>query len=162
MITVGEAQTVNVDLPSSLSSSANWGVKDIECRAGGYDLSVVAGKSVCLASFAITDLCQQQPTNAWVVMSEGTVRCIYKAVRPDSPMTPGVYSVHDSVCSAPDGGIASCPGPNPAARTCRTTASECIPSSCTCGAAGSSASTWGCTTDCRAFPLCALDGGTPG
>lgn len=162
MTTVGEAQTVNVDLPSSLSSSADWGVKDVECRAGGYDLSVVAGKSVCLASFAITDLCQQQSTNAWVVMSEGTVRCIYKAVRPDSPMTPGVYSVHDSACSTPDGGSASCPGPNPAARTCRTTASECIPSSCTCGAAGSSASTWGCTADCRALPLCALDGGTAG
>ncbi len=151
----GEAQTMSVDLPSSLSASANWGVKESACRAGGYDLSAVAGESVCLVSFASTELCQDVPTDAWVVMSDDIVRCIYLAVRPGSPMTPGVYSVHDSTCSTADAAVPSCPGSNPAARTCRTTSEECIPSSCSCGASG----TWSCTTDCLALPLCS-DAGT--
>ena len=149
---VGEAQTLMESLPSSLSSGPNWGVKDSACRAGGYDLSVAAGKTVCLASFATTTLCQGVPTNAWVVMWDGAVRCIYQAVRPDSPMTPGVYAVHDSSCTSPDAGT-SCPGENPASRTCRNFASECLPSSCTCGSPGSPNS-WRCTADCRTAPLC--------
>ena len=46
---------------------------------------------------------------------------------------------------------ASCTGTNPAARTCRTSADECIPSLCTCGTTGG----WMCTADCRTdAPLC--------
>jgi hypothetical protein len=156
LVTVSEGQTLDVSLPSDLASSPNWGVKDVECREGGYDLSAVAGKSVCLVSFSTTTLCQDQPTDAWVVMSDGMVRCIYQAVRPGSSLAPGVYSVHDSLCSALDAGVPACPGTNPAARTCRNTTSECIPSNCTCGSNG----TWGCTADCRSLPLCNADGGT--
>jgi hypothetical protein len=156
LVTVSVGQTLDVSLPSDLASSANWGVKEVECREGGYDLSAVAGKTVCLVSFATTTVCQDQPTDAWVVMSDGIVRCIYQAVRPGSDSAPGVYSVHDSLCSAPDAGVPACPGTNPAARTCRNTTSECIPSSCTCGSNG----TWGCTEDCRLLPLCNADGGT--
>jgi hypothetical protein len=155
---VGEAQTMMETLPTSLASGPNWGVKDSECRAGGYDLSVAAGKTVCLASFATTSLCQGEPTNAWVVMWDGSVRCIYQAVRPPSSLTPGVFAVHDSVCSTPDAGTTSCPGENPASRSCRNSATECIPSSCTCGSPGSPNS-WRCTADCRTSPLCP-DAGT--
>jgi hypothetical protein len=151
LTTVGEAQTLNVDLPTSLTSSANWGVKEVECREGGYDLSAVAGNAVCLVSFGTTEMCQQQPANVWVVMSDGIVRCIYQS----APLNPGIYSVHDALCNSPDAGV-SCPGANPAARTCRTTISDCIPSTCTCGSNG----TWGCTADCRSYPLCSVDGGT--
>lgn len=48
-----------------------------------------------------------------------------------------------------------CSGTNPASRSCRTNANDCIPSACGCGADGF----WMCTTDCRtSLPLCA-DGG---
>ncbi len=149
LTTVGEAQTSNEDLPANLSSGPNWGVKDIECEEGGYDLSSVAGKTVCLVSFDSTELCQDLPARVWVVMSDGVVRCIYKSAF----ATPGVYSVHDSSCSPSDAGVVGCPGSNPASRVCRSTTSDCIPSGCTCSADG-----WVCTADCRAFPLCA-DGG---
>lgn len=156
IVTVGVRVTVNEDLAANLASGPNWGVKDIECREGGYDLSPVAGKSVCLVSFDTTSLCQQLPAQAWVVMSEGTVRCIYRS----ADLSPGIYSVHDMFCSTPDAGTTSCPGPNPAERTCRTTTSECIPSTCTCGSPGSP-NDWRCTTDCRSLPLCNADGGVP-
>jgi hypothetical protein len=151
--TVGEAQTLNEDLPASLSAGANWGVKNIACSEGGYDLSPVAGKTVCLVSYDSTSLCQQLAAKAWVVMSEGTVRCIYQS----AALNPGVYSVHDASCTSPDAGTSSCPGSNPAQRTCRSFANECIPTSCTCGGEGSP-DTWRCTTDCRTLSLCA-DGG---
>lgn len=68
---------------------------------------------------------------------------------------------------ATDGGVTdaaidpiSCPGPNPAARTCLSTTSECIPSTCTCGGLGWPTSTWTCSADCRVLPLCNVDGGT--
>ena len=51
---------------------------------------------------------------------------------------------------------ATCSGSNPAAQTCRKTANDCIPSSCTC-----TAGSWRCTADCPVnVPLCA-DGGVP-
>jgi len=50
-----------------------------------------------------------------------------------------------------------CSGANPAAQTCRKTANDCIPSSCSCSADGF----WHCTADCPVnVPLCA-DAGTP-
>ncbi len=150
LTTVGEAQTINEDLPSNLSSGPNWGVKKVECQEGGYDLSSVAGKTVCLVSFDSTELCQGLAARVWVVMSDGAVRCIFKSAF----ATPGIYSVHDSSCSPSDAGVVTCPGSNPASRTCRSTASDCIPSACTCAAEGQ----WQCTADCRSFPLCA-DGG---
>ena len=153
MTIVGEAQTINEELPSNLSSGPNWGVKKAECLEGGYDLSSVAGKTVCLVSFDSTELCQNLASRVWVVMSDGVVRCIYRT----AASNPGVYSVHDSSCGPSDAGAVSCPGGNPAEQSCRRTASDCIPSGCACPADGQ----WQCTADCRALPLCA-DGGASG
>ena len=56
---------------------------------------------------------------------------------------------------APD--AITCSGANPAAQTCRKTANDCVPSSCSCAADGS----WHCTADCPVnVPLC-TDGGAP-
>ncbi len=55
----------------------------------------------------------------------------------------------------PDG--PSCAGTNPAAATCRKTATDCLPSACSCDGEG----TWVCTADCRGnVPLCADGGAT--
>jgi hypothetical protein len=57
------------------------------------------------------------------------------------------------------GSTASCPGPNPAARACRSSADACVPSGCRC-VVSSEVLVWECTADCRTtLPLCP-DGGT--
>jgi hypothetical protein len=61
-----------------------------------------------------------------------------------------------------DGGVQPidaliCAAANPAAQTCRKSANDCIPSSCSCAEDGN----WRCTADCpQTLPLCA-DGGAP-
>lgn len=71
---------------------------------------------------------------------------------PDVPADLAPDTVPDAT---PD--TVACGGANPAARTCRKNANDCIPSICECAANGS----WGCTADCRtSLPLCA-DGGSP-
>jgi hypothetical protein len=155
IVPLGGGTISSATLPSDLASDPNWGVKDTECREGGYDLSPVAGKMVCLISFPTTETCQQLPAQVWVVMLQDAVHCIYKS----AALTPGIYSVHDSLCSWADAGTPPCPGPNPAERTCKDTTSECIPSICTCGSPGSP-NDWRCTTDCQTLLLCPPDAGT--
>ncbi len=95
--TVGDASTSTMTLPPTLTD-AQWTVKSEACRQGGYDLSPVAGMSVCLVSQVITGMCQGNPARVYVLMSNGAVRCIYMALCPGSRLAPGVYSTVDSLC----------------------------------------------------------------
>jgi hypothetical protein len=82
-------------LPPALSD-ANWGLKKIICEQGGYDLSPYAGKKVSLSCFPISEKYRStELLNAWVVSSGDKVVCVYKAVRDNSSMAPGVFAVEN-------------------------------------------------------------------
>jgi hypothetical protein len=149
IVPLGFGTISSATLPSDLASDPNWGVKDTECREGGYALSPVAGKMVCLVSFDTTEKCQQLPAQVWVVMSEGKVHGIYKS----AALNPGIYSVHDPLCNSPD--ASGCPLTNPATWPCRNSISTCIPVGCACADDGQ----WRCTSECRGGRGC-IDGGT--
>jgi hypothetical protein len=91
----GAALTFNDTLPAPISGP-NWGLKSIACQDGGYDISSLAGQTVCLVEQPIAQACAQAPNLAWAVMSDGAVKCVYKS----DNSTPGIYAV--------DGGVA-CP-----------------------------------------------------
>ena len=95
--TVGETSTSTMTLPPTLTD-AQWSVKSEACRQGGYDLSPVAGMSVCLVSQVVTGMCQGNPAKVYVLMSNGAVQCIYRALCPGSRIAPGVYSAIDPLC----------------------------------------------------------------
>ena len=91
-------QTITQTLPAVLATDANWGLKASACQQGGYDITALAGSTVCLLSEDITQLCQGYPAEVWLVMSGDTTACVYKTVRPGAPIVPGVYSATDSQC----------------------------------------------------------------
>ena len=95
--TIGVAQTSTVTLPPVLTD-AQWGVKSEVCGAGGYDLSPVAGMTVCLVSQVLSGMCQGNPARVYVLMVNGAVQCVFKALCPGSRIAPGVYSVVDPLC----------------------------------------------------------------
>lgn len=95
--TVGELRTSTVAVSATLTD-AQWSVKAEVCRAGGYDLTPVAGMTVCLVSQVITGMCQGSPVQVYVLMANGSVQCVYKALCPGSRITPGVYSTVDPLC----------------------------------------------------------------
>ena len=95
--TVGDLRTSTVTLSATLTD-AQWSVKAEVCRAGGYDLTPVAGMTVCLVSQVIIGMCQGNPVQVYVLMSNGSVQCVYKALCPGSRITPGVYSTVDPLC----------------------------------------------------------------
>jgi hypothetical protein len=84
----GPAETLNNTLPSPISGP-NWGLKSIACQDGGYDISSLAGQTVCLVKQTIVQPCAQAPYLAWAVMSDGVVKCVYRSA--DS--NPGIYAV---------------------------------------------------------------------
>lgn len=94
---VGEPRVSSDDVPAMLTD-AEWTVKADACRRGNYDLSPVAGTSVCLVTQDTTELCQENPARVVVVMSEGLVRCIFKVLCPGTRIAPGVYSATDPLC----------------------------------------------------------------
>jgi hypothetical protein len=96
--TVGDPSASTMTLPANLATDAQWGVKSDVCREGGYDLTPLAGMSVCLVSQVMTGMCQGNPARVWVLMSNGAVQCIYKALCPGSRLAPGVYSTVDPLC----------------------------------------------------------------
>jgi hypothetical protein len=101
LITWGSPQTSNATLPAVLATDANWGLKATVCRQAGYDITSLAGKTVCLLGQDMTQQCQGIPATAWVVMNNGAVACVYKAVRPGFSLAPGVYAATDPNCVQP-------------------------------------------------------------
>jgi hypothetical protein len=93
---MGPAKQIETQLPSELSD-ANWGLKKIICEQGGYNLSAYAGKKVSLTCFPISERYHFiEPLNVWVVSSGDKIVCVYKTVRENSNIIPGVFPVQDS------------------------------------------------------------------
>ena len=90
----GEPRTLTTTLPASLTD-ANWGLKAEMCEAGGYDLSVAAGGTVCLVIQGISQKCDGYAASAAVVMKDDAVVCVYKALF-GGGIVPGVYSATNS------------------------------------------------------------------
>ena len=101
IVTAGEPRTLSATLPAVLATDANWGLKATVCQQAGYDITALAGKTVCLLGQDITQACQGIPATAWVVMDNGAVACVYKTVRQGFATTPGVYAANDPSCAPP-------------------------------------------------------------
>ena len=101
LTSMGFPQTLNDTLPATLATDTNWGLKATVCQEGGYDITPLAGKPICLLEQDITQRCQGNPASVSVLMNNGAVACIYKTVRKGFGATPGVYSATDPNCTQP-------------------------------------------------------------
>ena len=90
LVVTGSAETLNDTLPSVIDGP-NWGLKSTACQNGGYDISGLAGQTVCLVKQPIAQACAQSPYLAWALMSGGAVKCVYKS----DDTNPGIYAVDD-------------------------------------------------------------------
>ena len=125
IVTVGNPQMFSATLPAVLATDANWGLKATVCQQAGYDITPLAGKTVCLFGQDTTEMCQGMPSTAWVVMNNGAVACVYKTVRQGFGAAPGVYAANAGTCTpsaiAP-GATVSCEG-----RSCTNATGPCCP-----------------------------------
>lgn len=78
-------------MPADLMATSSWGTKIGPCRAGGYDLTVAAGRPVRLLRYAIDERIQGEPLYVFAVMDGETVACVFRSVREGSETAPGVY-----------------------------------------------------------------------
>ncbi len=92
----GASKQIELELPSVLSD-ANWGLKKIICEEGGYNLSAYAGKTILFTSYPINEVWNNtEPLNVWVATSEDKIVCVYKAVRENSMVAPGIFSIKEN------------------------------------------------------------------
>ena len=122
---VGTPQTLNQTLPAALATDDNWGLKATVCQQGGYDITPLAGKTVCLLGQDITQMCQGLPASVWGLMNNGAVACVYKTIRKEFSIPPGVYAANDANCVQPTiaaGATVSCDG-----RSCTSATGPCCP-----------------------------------
>ncbi len=74
---------------------ADWGLKSIICKQGGFDILAYAGKEVTIEkSLAIGKFYQATPLNLFTVYVDGKVICKYYA---DSTglLMPGIFAIND-------------------------------------------------------------------
>lgn len=93
--TTGQAKETSLTLPSSLNEP-NWALKKTACEQGGYNLSAYAGKFVILTTYSITQKYGSEPLNVSVMSAANKIICVFKSVKEDSSMAPGIFSVKDS------------------------------------------------------------------
>lgn len=79
-------------LPAELIQTASWGTKIGPCNEGGYAITSSAGHDVRLLRYAVDERMQGEALYAWVVVDAGAIACVFRSVREDSEMAPGVYS----------------------------------------------------------------------
>lgn len=145
---VGTPQTLNATLPAVLATDDNWGLKATVCRQAGYDITALAGKTVCLLGQDMTQVCQGIPATAWVVMNNGAVACVYKSLRQGFRLAPGVYAANDANCVQPTiaaGASVLC------GQTCTSANGPCCPTTTMMDIAG------GCSPKCQR-PAITCDG----
>jgi hypothetical protein len=125
IVTAGDPQMFSATLPAVLATDPNWGLKATVCRQAGYDITALAGKTVCLIGQDMTQTCDGIPSTAWVVMNNGAVACVYKTVRQGFAAAPGVYATNDANCIPPaiaPGATVVCEG-----RSCTNATGPCCP-----------------------------------
>jgi len=93
---VGSARTLNATLPAALASDDNWGLKATICQQGGYDITALAGQTICMVGQSIPQACSASPDTVWVVMSSGSVKCAYESS--STAGNPGLYAVGGTYC----------------------------------------------------------------
>lgn len=81
-------------LPTNLLATARWGVLVGACQGGGYDLTAAAGHPVRMLRYPIPDVLRDEPLYAWALLDGDQVACVYRSVREDSEMAPGVFAAH--------------------------------------------------------------------
>jgi len=89
---VSQPKQIELQLPLAFTDS-NWSLKKAVCEEGEYDLSPYAGKSVLLTSYPILEKYENEPLDVWIVTIGDKIVCVYKAVREDSGLAPGVFPI---------------------------------------------------------------------
>jgi len=92
IVPTSEAREFAETLPTDLMATSSWGTKVGPCRAGGYDLTASAGHDVRLLRYAIDQRERDEALYAWVVLDGDAVACVFRSVREDSEMAPGVFA----------------------------------------------------------------------
>jgi hypothetical protein len=101
---VGVPRTDNMTLPAPLATVGvytEWSLLASTCHEGGYDITALAGKTICVLQEDLTQLCQGLPSSVAVLMNNGSVACIYKGVRAGVKISPGIWSVTSPACTRP-------------------------------------------------------------
>lgn len=86
-----EAREHTETVPVDLMAGAMWGTRVGPCLSGGYDLSAAAGHEVRMLRYEIDDVIRDEPLYAWVMLDGDRVACVFRSVREDSEMAPGVF-----------------------------------------------------------------------
>jgi hypothetical protein len=86
-----EAREHTETVPVDLMAGAMWGTRVGPCLSGGYDLSTAAGHEVRMLRYEIDDVIRDERLYAWVVLDGDRVACVFRSVREDSEMAPGVF-----------------------------------------------------------------------
>ena len=92
--TDGQPRQQKLTLPPDFID-ASWGLAKNICEAGNYDISLYANKAILFTAYPISKKYQDEPLDAWVMTSGDKIICVYMAVRKDSKLAPGVFSVND-------------------------------------------------------------------
>jgi len=82
-------------LPDSLND-ANWGLKDMLCTQGGYDLKKHAGKKLRFLKYPSNEHWGNEKLDIWAIIDSQECACVYSAVQSGSTMAPGIFSVNDT------------------------------------------------------------------
>lgn len=92
------------------NNSAFWGILAMICSEGGYNLGNYAGKELTFLSYQIKEYYNNELLLAWVAYDKEnkTCVCVYKSVRSDSSLIPGIFSVtkktiKESITNQPTG-----------------------------------------------------------
>ena len=92
----GQFKQIQLELPSHLSD-ANWGMKKTICEEGGYNLSSYAGKTLLFTSYSINEVWNNtEPLNVWIATIGEKIVCVYKTVRENSMVAPGIFSIKEN------------------------------------------------------------------
>ena len=91
----GGAVVIDATLPRRLDD-ANWGPKAAVSRAAGFDLEPLAGRSVLLERYAISERYGREPLYQWLVESGDRIVGAYLSVREGSTLAPGIFSLDDT------------------------------------------------------------------
>ncbi len=93
VVLVGEQrQSPDIILPLNFTG-ADWYLKNLACKDGGYSLAPYGGKAAKLFSYQITETFQKKPLFAWIIISQEKIACVYKAVDTSSNIASGVFPV---------------------------------------------------------------------
>lgn len=99
---VGQPKHIEIELPFNLSGP-NWGLKKTICEEGGYDLTKYVNRDVVITSYDVinevyehTDrsgIVEEFPLRAQIMVVDNEIACVYKIVREDTTLAPGIFSV---------------------------------------------------------------------